>query len=550
MNKYLSIIVAREKVYCNTVNRAYFVLKQARFPLKAGMTEVVKRFITTDYYSIFFSFILIVVSSVSWTKISYANTCKAIDKDTDNEKTTFCFFSLNNPKEKTDFANQYKDAPDVDVKEFYGEEHKGKEPQERFKEMLKSSECDSLVISGHHTGYFIGEQSQKKPLNLDFIEDMSCEPGCADWFSNVDSLFLQGCQTVKTKSRLKTETNTADSESIRIVREKGITNSFAHTMINQAYSSTLATNDKLSDRYLRMFPNSSLYGWGGKAPGEKAQSENSLPQFIDLVSKLHTAGEESDKTTEILNFVNFINQGENTCKRHIARAWAKHWTNAQDALPTACYIGEEDSEDKPTKEDLKKYQSQGCALNRALKDDNDTKISQAISDILNSGEAGIQANFNRLMSLITNQGNKEKPSWYQSVIGSLSRNQELKNAVIAGIESDKTGFTRKSDYLYFYNAMGWKDKDKELSNTFLQSLTKVFNDSKSLNTEVKESMHLSVLYAIEQNELQGFLHQIKPEKFTLLLNNYNSYLSLDAKPPSLSWRIQKSINYINNSKNK
>ena len=489
------------------------------------------------YYSIFL--FLTVVSLAFQTKLSYAdaNTCKQIDKQNNEEKTTFCFFSLNNPKEKTEFASEYTDNSNVEVKEFYGEEHKGQDPKERFKEMLKSSECDSLVISGHHIGYFAGKKSEGKQLHLDFIEDMSCEPGCADWFSNVDSLFLQGCQTVKTENRLKTETNTADSESIRIVREKEITGNSTHTMINQAFSSTLATNDKLSDRYLRMFPNSSLYGWGGKAPGESAESENSLPQFINLVSKLHTAGkenEESDKTTEILNFIDFINQRENTCNRYLAgRAWAKHWTNAQDALPTACYIGEEDSEDKPTKEDLKKYQSQGCALNRALKDDNDTKISQAISDILNSGEAGIQANFNRLMSLITNQGNKEKPSWYQSVIGSLSRNQELKNAVIAGIESEKTGFTRKSDYFYFYKEMGWTGlQDQKLSEKFLESLTKVFDDSRSLNNTVRKSMHLAVLNAISENGLKDFLNEKASEEYEALLKAYNDEYSEQSDPVS------------------
>ena len=151
---------------------------------------------------------------------------------------------------------------------------KGKSVKERFKAMLKAGECDSLVISGHHTGYFAGKQSTANKeddwkLDLDFIEDLSCEEGCEDWFSNVKSLFLMGCQTVEPK-KMKNTGDSADSETIRITvgaPESHMTKTKMHRQLNQAYSSTLDENNRLSHRYLRMFPKSSLYGWGAKAPG-------------------------------------------------------------------------------------------------------------------------------------------------------------------------------------------------------------------------------------------------------------------------------------------
>ena len=127
------------------------------------------------------------------TEGANTNGCQPPNPDT----TTFCFFSLNNPEEKSEFEERFKDSagelpPNVEVKEFYGSGNEGESVEDRYRAMLAKSECDSVVISGHHLGYFAGKQSigdnEEWKLDLDFMEELSCEPGCANWSSNVKSL--------------------------------------------------------------------------------------------------------------------------------------------------------------------------------------------------------------------------------------------------------------------------------------------------------------------------------------------------------------------------
>lgn len=488
--------------------------------------------------AVFFLFFLSINYAFANTNTNTnTDTCKSKESADDN-KTTFCFFSLNNPQEKITLEERYKDNPNIEVKEFYGKANPSepvKSVKDQFKAMLQTSECDSLVISGHHTGYFSGEQTGKI-LDLDFIENMSCEPGCGEWFSNVESLFLMGCQTVKDEKRLR-ESQTADQESIRVSKgsDYEITSNDIHHITNQAFSSTLAKNNKLSHRYLRMFPNSSLYGWGAMAPSAIFNSDQSLPNFIDLVSKLHTAGTNGDDTEDILNFVNFINNDSHrNCHQYLsARAWTKHWTNDQnDRYPTACYIKTDTdgtgTRDEPTKEKLAEYQKLGCDLKSALKSKTaEDDITQAINNIFQSGPQAIEANFNRLMSLITNTDNKNE-SWYSQVINQLRRNEKLKEVVIAGIESPETGFARKSDYLYFYQEMGWTDKPEALSQNFLRQLSTTFHQSVAKTGEdssVTKSLHLSLIQSIYDNNLQNWLSQKSPQEFNQLVGNYTKAYS-------------------------
>ena len=54
-------------------------------------------------------------------------------------------------------------------------------------------------------------------------------------------------------------------------------------------------------------PNSSVYGWGETAPGVRAGSEDSLPQFIELAAGLSSNGNGgSNNTTDTDNILNFI----------------------------------------------------------------------------------------------------------------------------------------------------------------------------------------------------------------------------------------------------
>ena len=464
-----------------------------------------------------------------------AVTCKTPDA-TDNQKTTFCFFSLNNAKEDDTLKRKYKDNPNVEVKEFYQES--GKSVEESFKKMMESERCDNLVISGHHTGYFAGKQSISKgntsqTLDLDFMEEMACEEGCEDWFSNVDSLFLMGCQTVKTDEQLR-NSKTADSETIRVITKEaketdGVKAIYRqqHTMMNQAYSSTLSENNKLSHHYLKMFPNSSLYGWGGVAPGEDSGSQHSLPNFIDLVEKINSSGSSDssdDSADNILNFIDFMNSQNQTCKKYTADRWTRHWEQDSTIKPTACYLDLEGT----NKEKLKAYHRKGCRLAKAVKDNNQTDINRILDDILtrdsdDTDGAEIKANFNRLMSLITNQENKDKP-WYSQVISKLKQSETLKDTLISELKSNKVGFTRKADYLYFYNEMQWTKDRENISETYLKQLQTAFDaiNKEKTDEKIKTAHHHSLFNSIAQNKLGKWLYDNNEEEFKNLKSKFLS----------------------------
>ena len=494
--------------------------------------------------------------------------CKPIT-DEDKSKSTFCFFSLNNPKEYTTLKTRYKedplekclqeaqDPPDkykceqqfekIEIKEFYGKAEDGTDKasvKKRFKEMLKTSECDSLTVSGHHTGYFAGEQSiggnEDWKLDLDFMEELSCEPDCADWFSNVKSLFLMGCRTVRTPEALSTE-ESADDHTIRVIGKNSspVKASYIHMIVNQAFSSNLAEHDMLNDRYLQMFPESSLYGWRKWAPGKDNQSDESLPNFIKLVGNLQEK-QNPTNTDDIFNFISFMNSQGDTCKQYGSRIWANHWSDYWERLhettgdkPTTCFL------DDSSKKQFQEYQQIGCNLTQALNSEEtdqtkktDKIKKEAVANILKLGEEGIRANFNRLMSLITNKKNKDE-SWYSEVVNTLKENGALKTTIVNGVKSEKMGFVRKADYLYFYREMGWENstKDQEISKKFLKQLQKAFDDGKKTHNpnnkaegdayKVEKAHQRAIIRSIndnttEDNNLMEWLFRNNKDEFNKL----------------------------------
>ncbi|MCY4321966.1 MAG: hypothetical protein OXC37_06170, partial [Bdellovibrionaceae bacterium] len=514
----------------------------------------------------------------------YTANCKEPTPE-DKNKSTFCFFSLNNPDEYTELKKRYKDEPlkeclkkagqnsqaqrqcqeqfeKVEIKEFYGEVTDGSDKgsvKKRFRKMLETSECDSLIISGHHTGYFAGQQSigddEDWKLDLDFMEDLSCEPGCASWFSNVRSLFLMGCRTVRTPEFLGTE-KSADAHTIRVIGKNNtpVVNTDSHIATNQAFSSNLAEHDRLSDRYLMMFPESSLYGWGEIAPGKGNDSHESLPDFIKLVGGVPPPGEDtSTDTGDILNFIQFMNNQENTCKKYGSIQWANHWKRYPGAarwLPTSCFL--EDSKDQ-----FQEYQKIGCDLTQALnRNKNDpatqkAEVKKAVTQILGLGEDGIRANFNRLMSLITNTDNKNA-TWYNEIVTTLKNSRELQTAIVSALKSQKMGFVRRADYLYFYKEIGWKSTstDKEISSQFLDQLLTAFDEGKktynpknistpnSPNKKDKnaydiESAHqMAIIRSINDNNLRSWLFNNEQEKFKQLKTKFvqDGWDDLDVVP--------------------
>ena len=171
-------------------------------------------------------FILFTISS-AWAK--------------EQSTSTICYFSLNNQKEYQimDQLTQnlkQKSGVRIQVKEF---QTFGSDPKESFRKMVESgTQCNGLVISGHHTGSFGGERSQGS-LSINFLEQLSCDPNYEDWFKDINALWLQGCRTLGEKIEIDQDIS-ADSHTLRVgavLDDDHLEQSFAD--LNMEFSATL-----------------------------------------------------------------------------------------------------------------------------------------------------------------------------------------------------------------------------------------------------------------------------------------------------------------------
>ena len=545
------------------------------------------------------------------------------DDTVQKKKKVFCFFSLNNEKEfqyvnsanemqyprdrmssqdvngdvvyetekefneRKQMLAEAESNPNVEIVEYYGADNKNQSVEDRFKEMMKDKACDSLVLSGHHAEYFTGKQSiggENWKLDLDFMEEMSCQPGCEDWFENIKSLFLMGCNTVEgqldstaankddqAEDIRCADGNTADCKALYVTinnatdpdQDKdwnlGI---LSQNALNKAYSSTLdQSTNPLSSRYLKIFSNSSLYGWSESAPGVGALSRFSIPRFIHMVSGLTAEGEPRERdlskgsgedepnvgAQDIVNFLDVMNTqaDEPLCRGFTAAQWAKHWDSG--TAPTSCYL------DDGAKEQYEGHKSNACGLNQALNEQptSTDEMEEAVDKILESGSEGIKKNFNHLMNLIVQSKWKTPPEWHDKVKQALQESDELRDVLVYNLAEDKNiGFKQKADYLYFYKQVYGDSVNKEdvkihqqVSDAFLNHLNRtydqVFNlvdgtpESKQLTNEDKfilvAEYHQSIQTSIVDNgdnELANWLysHQGNKEgqanKFDTLIAKY------------------------------
>lgn len=230
------------------------------------------------------------------------------------DKTNICFFELDNTQTSRNFKSQLSgkketgcpskwESSDTTVYCYQaqiGENERGGQAFERMiKEMSDNNEkCDSLVISGHHTGNWQGKTGK---LKLKTMEALSCNPKYKDWFDNIKALWLDGCNTV-TDNFIQSRgiVQTSDSETVRVVaKDKTDTGllKLDRSDVNsyqQAYTGSLDENTPLSSRYLRMFPNTQIYGVNGATSTAKQKGNDSyIYQHLTQLGKA-LKGEEQD----------------------------------------------------------------------------------------------------------------------------------------------------------------------------------------------------------------------------------------------------------------
>lgn len=207
-------------------------------------------------------------------------------------ESNICYFSLNNEKEYSVMKSFSKEISINSSNKFNVTEYQklGSNPVKSFLNMLKTGKkCDGLVISGHHTGSFGGSRASGN-LGIDFLENLSCKPEHENWFNNLSAVWLQGCRTLGVTINAEEYEDfeeDADFHTARLedlLAEDHLEQSLE--TLNTEFSAVLDQDNPLSTRYLRAFPNATIFGWTQTAPGVKARSEKSLPFHIAHISRI------------------------------------------------------------------------------------------------------------------------------------------------------------------------------------------------------------------------------------------------------------------------
>ncbi len=208
---------------------------------------------------------------------------------TANASAHLCFFSFNRPAEFHQFqrfiASIQPHTPiKLTVAEYIANDA---DVEDAFLAMLNSGvRCDGVVLSGHHTDEFYGDRSSGD-MDFDFLEKQACNPRHAEWFSHVKALWLQGCNTAKTKllnDEVDSDERIYGSPLPRmtgLLRPGDLEDGLEET--GELLEENLNDENLVND-YMRIFPTATVFGWSFISPGEKSGSHYSMPYHVAQVS--------------------------------------------------------------------------------------------------------------------------------------------------------------------------------------------------------------------------------------------------------------------------
>jgi len=217
-------------------------------------------------------------------------------KNNSTGKPRLCFFELDNPHTSDNFITQANNelsgndlnllrTPKID---------KNKSAETAFTDWIKKMKqknikCDGLTLSGHHTGDWYGK---KGALSLKYLEALSCDPKYQNWFKNIKTLWLDGCNTVTDNVIMSDNPPTPDSETVRVVGKEIVdagleVEKYHITGTSQAYALSLDKNTSLSSRYLRIFPSAQIFGYNGAVDLGKNRAGRSF--IVEHLSNLGKA---------------------------------------------------------------------------------------------------------------------------------------------------------------------------------------------------------------------------------------------------------------------
>ncbi len=464
-----------------------------------------------------------------------------------SEDLNICYFSLNNEKEFQEmerFTEKLKkDSSVISVKEYM---ENGKDPKDSFKKMLESKDrCDGVVISGHHTGAFGGKRANGN-LDINFLEEMSCKEEYKPFFLKVKSLWLQGCRTLGVGEYQTRGEETADFHTNRVgavLEEDHLEQSLAE--LNVEFSEVLDADNTLPSRYLRVFPQATVFGWTRSAPGDISGSQYSIPFHIAHVAQTRNSQlpEESPikqswkesssilykESLESLFYPSTNNQcvesveskQEEVCTNIGVAAWKSHGN-----------VLDQDKEYGFLNPDLQAYSSlsqmdelDGSILKTAhsytcLIRNKPEEIFEVLDDILEKPEI-LRYTYNSLFHTLKNLKKYKKDEeefrrnkeLYFELIETLKQSENMNEFLYKKLTGKRIGVLSKIDYLAFYQEL--YGKKEKLNSILIDKVVQIFKKPYSSNRSSRSNeidYKLTLINALKEN---GYF---KDKKGVLVLN--------------------------------
>lgn len=381
-----------------------------------------------------------------------------------------CYFSLNNGKEFVEMQKFVErlskhSSQKIEVVEFVDSNNKNLTAEEHFTAMCSSGvECHGLVISGHHTGAWGGERV-KDDLSLEHIEKMTCDPRCANWFTNINALWLQGCETLKEN----VQGISADSRGRRVGahrRRQGTGNIQDLAQLQREYSATLDQDNPLSSRYMRVAPKATIFGWTAVAPGEQWHSEYSIPYHIaHTIKRLRKEKRATNPVKDDFSARDALRYGEvliailshpegqqKSCETEAIKGWYSHG----HAVPGEPGFIQPDLAAYNALYSTNKQLLLDARLNQCLfiEPKREVEILAAVDNILKSEEA-IGYNFNSIWGLVqTLRAKRDKQeefelSLYLKLMEKL-KSPMIRSFIVRSLNEPNTALLVKVDNYAFY----------------------------------------------------------------------------------------------------
>ena len=433
-----------------------------------------------------------------------------------SKKPTICQFYLSSEKVKSNEEGLKKNLKEsANIKSY---SVKGKElGKEAFKRMIKDTKdsgCDGLIISGHHYGDF---KDGKKKLFLKDMEKLSCDDEYKDWFSSIKSLWLLGCNTVndnylKTSEELQAEyeeggtvhrNKQVNSEAARIA-SKGDMDFRNFNLMQQSYTASINELTPLSNRYLRMFPHSKIYGFQDAAPlTTKEKNDGSIEHtnkdssmiynhINNIVTALNADKIEEDPEVTIVEGLNLLLKNEGDC---YVDSWEKVDSSAKAVdnhdysevykygcdLIKAKQILENPKSTGPQKEKAReniiKTLEEINAKDAELKDENkSSKYSHLLfNNIYDTWD----------LSRKNSKNSKEDSEFYNKLKGIFTK-KTFSNTLKERIESPSVSSIQKVDFLNFYKEIHTTDHSEEEKSEKKDYIEKHINDLVNTTNEIFE----------------------------------------------------------------